>query len=65
MKVPPVAVKVTVPVGVVAPAPLVSVTVAVQVVLAPTVTLDGEHDTVVLVVLSAPVTVAVAGPLGA
>jgi hypothetical protein len=58
VKVPPVAVKLTVPVGVVAPAPLVSATVAVHVVLWPIVTVDGEHDTVVVVVLNAPVTVA-------
>lgn len=57
VKVPPVAVKLTVPVGTVAPAPFVSATVAEQFVLRPTVTVDGVHVTVVPVVLSAPVTV--------
>ena len=50
---------VTVPVGVVAPAPLVSATVAVHVEGDPTFTDDGEHTTVVEVVLRVEVTVAV------
>jgi hypothetical protein len=49
--------KVTVPVGVIAPAPDVSVTVAVQLVATLSKTLAGEHDTVVLDVLIVEVTV--------
>ncbi len=55
----PVCVKLTEPVGVVAPAPLVSATVAVHVAAVLTVTGLGVHDTVVEVVLKVPVTVPV------
>jgi hypothetical protein len=54
---PPVAVKVIVPVGTVAPAPFVSATVTVQVDDCPSGTVEGVHDSVVLVVRSVPVTV--------
>jgi hypothetical protein len=54
----PLGVKVTVPVGVlVVPVP-VSVTVAVHVVEAPSVIVDGAHDTVVVVGLAVTVTFA-------
>jgi hypothetical protein len=56
LPVTPVCVKLTVPVGVVEPAPLASATVAVHVVAWVTVTALGTHDTVVNVVLRAPVT---------
>ena len=45
----PLVVKLTVPVGRVAPVVAVSATVAVQVVEAPTFTLEGVHETVVVV----------------
>jgi len=54
---PPVLPNVTVPVGVVAPAPLVSATVAVQVDAWAIGTAAGRQERVVLVVLSCPVTV--------
>jgi len=54
---PPVLPKVTVPVGVVAPAPLVSATVAVQVDACAIGTVAGRQESVVLVVLKSPVTV--------
>ena len=44
--VPPVTVKLTLPVGVIR---LVSVTVALHVMACPTITVDGAHETVVLV----------------
>jgi len=56
----PVTAKLTVPVGVVAPAPLVSATVATQLEVPVTVTLFGVQTTVVEVVRSVTVIVAVA-----
>jgi hypothetical protein len=55
--VPPVAVKLTVPVGVVDPAPLVSATVAIHVVDWPVLSEFGVHETVVEVVRKVTVTV--------
>ncbi len=52
-------VKLTVPVGVIAPAPEESATVAVQVLAVLSRTLAGEHATVVVVVLIVEVTVKV------
>jgi len=49
LNVPPVAVKLTVPVGVVGVIMLVSVTVAEHVVACPPTMVDGAHETVVLV----------------
>jgi hypothetical protein len=59
----PVRVKVTVPEGVVAPAPLVSATVAVHVEGWLIGTEAGAHDTVVEVVRRVPVTVPLVAPL--
>ena len=56
----PVTTKLTVPVGVEAPAPLVSTTVATQLDVPPTVTVFGVQTTVVEVVLKVTVTVVVA-----
>jgi hypothetical protein len=59
----PVEVNVTVPAGVVAPAPLVSVTVAVHVEACAIETDAGIHETVVEVVRRVPVTVPLVAPL--
>jgi hypothetical protein len=59
----PVLVKLTVPEGVVAPAPLVSVTVAVQFEACPMVTDEGLQTTLVEVVRRVPVTVPLVAPL--